>query len=78
MTTRLGTAEHPLLSAEKLSVQLGSSTILHEVNLSLAGGELLAIRGASGSGKTTLLHVLAGLLPPSGGKVLFRGKRIDN
>ncbi len=46
--------------------------------MSLASGELLAIRGASGSGKTTLLHVLAGLLPPSSGQVLFRGKRIDN
>ena len=37
-------------------------------------GEAIAITGPSGSGKTTLLHLLAGLIPPSGGTVRFNGR----
>ncbi|WHY63708.1 ABC transporter ATP-binding protein [Cytobacillus firmus] len=45
--------------------------ILKGVNLSLREGEITALVGASGSGKSTLLTIAAGLLPASGGKVLF-------
>jgi putative ABC transport system ATP-binding protein len=37
----------------------------------LADGEQVALVGASGSGKTTLLHLIAGILTPDGGKILF-------
>jgi len=43
------------------------------VSLSVSGGETLAIVGESGSGKTTLGRIIAGLLPPDEGAVLFRG-----
>jgi ABC-type lipoprotein export system ATPase subunit len=42
---------------------------LVDVDLDLAAGETLALRGRSGSGKTTLLHVLGGLLEPTTGVV---------
>ena len=40
-------------------------------HLSLADGEQVALVGSSGSGKTTLLHLIAGILTPDSGKILF-------
>ena len=40
-------------------------------HFSLADGEQVALVGSSGSGKTTLLHLIAGILTPDGGKILF-------
>jgi ABC-type lipoprotein export system ATPase subunit len=45
---------------------------LVDVDLNLAPGETLALRGRSGSGKTTLLHVLGGLIEPTTGVVRWR------
>jgi putative ABC transport system ATP-binding protein len=45
---------------------------LVDVDLDLAAGETLALRGRSGSGKTTLLHVFGGLLEPTTGMVSWR------
>jgi len=52
----------------------GELTILHELSLTLAEGDSLAIVGASGSGKSTLLGLLAGLDRPSAGTVILAGK----
>jgi len=55
-----------------------SVTILNNINLSFARGKSTAIIGQSGSGKTSLLKMAAGLIPPDGGKVRFKGKNIQN
>jgi putative phosphonate transport system ATP-binding protein len=64
----------PILSGEALSLRFGRVSALEEVSLSLWPGEVVAIVGESGSGKTTLLRVLAGLLPPDAGRVLYEGR----
>ncbi|MBV9747500.1 MAG: nitrate/sulfonate/bicarbonate ABC transporter ATP-binding protein [Acetobacteraceae bacterium] len=47
--------------------------VLDGVNLTLRQGEIVGLLGRSGSGKSTLLRIVAGLLTPTGGEVLWRG-----
>ena len=51
--------------------------VLEGVNFRLASGEIVALLGKSGSGKSTLLRIIAGLIKPNGGDVLYRGKTIN-
>ena len=44
---------------------------LHEVDLAVENGEMLTLLGPSGCGKTTMLRLIAGLLEPTTGKILF-------
>ncbi|STX39904.1 ABC transporter ATP-binding protein [Legionella feeleii] len=50
--------------------------VLEDVNFKLQEGEIVAMLGKSGSGKSTLLRIIAGLVPPSSGKVTYRGKAV--
>jgi NitT/TauT family transport system ATP-binding protein len=50
--------------------------VLEGVDFPLRDGEIVAILGKSGSGKSTFLRILAGLLPPSEGRVEYRGEPI--
>lgn len=47
--------------------------VLRAIDMSVAAGEFVAIRGVSGSGKTTLLSILGTLLVPDGGRYLLDG-----
>lgn len=59
---------------ESLAVSLGGRAVLHNLALSIPSGSSTAIVGASGAGKTTLLRCVAGLLPPTSGRVLVDGR----
>jgi len=50
--------------------------VLEGLDFTLRAGEIVAILGKSGSGKSTFLRILAGLIPPSQGRVDYRGEPI--
>ncbi len=50
--------------------------VLDDVNFRMYEGEIVAVLGKSGSGKSTLLRIIAGLIPPSGGTIYYRGKPV--
>ncbi len=54
----------------------GEEEILSNINLSIEEGEFVAIVGFTGSGKTTLVNLINGLLEPTRGEVLFKGKPV--
>jgi NitT/TauT family transport system ATP-binding protein len=71
-----------LLSAEQVAKTFplpagGEQTVLEEVTLTIAPGEVVALLGRSGSGKSTLLRILAGLIQPSRGRVLRKGVPLE-
>jgi heme exporter protein A len=61
------------LWTEKLACQRGGRQVFSGVDVSLAGGEALMVTGRNGAGKSTLLRLIAGLLPPSSGRLGFDG-----
>lgn len=76
MTTTMSTADPaaPLIQARGVARSLERTTILHDIDLTVADEEFLAVMGPSGCGKSTLLHVLSGLEDPTAGSVLWAGE----
>jgi len=62
-----------LLRAVALAAAPASTPVLHDIDLEVRAGEVVALLGRNGSGKTTLLRALAGLLAPTSGSVVREG-----
>lgn len=50
--------------------------VLDNVNFNAHDGEIIALLGKSGSGKSTLLRIIAGLIQPTSGNILYRGQPV--
>ncbi|GAA1588626.1 ABC transporter ATP-binding protein [Actinoplanes couchii] len=62
-----------LLEVEGLTAGYGAAPVLHDVDLTVRPGEIVAVLGANGAGKTTLLRALSGLIRSSRGRVALDG-----
>src|SRR4051812_22771826 len=60
-----------MLTAKNLFKKYGTLTVVNDVSLQVAKGEIVSIVGASGAGKSTLLHLMGGLDKPDRGSVLI-------
>lgn len=63
------TFDAPNVAVRNLDHSYGSAQVLHDVSVTIAAGESLALLGPSGCGKTTLLRLIAGLERPQSGSV---------
>ncbi|MEZ2410235.1 ABC-type branched-subunit amino acid transport system ATPase component/ABC-type branched-subunit amino acid transport system permease subunit [Bosea sp. OAE752] len=68
--------DKPVLETRKLSKSFGSLVTAKEIDLEVRPFVLHSIIGPNGAGKTTFYNMLTGVLPPSGGTILFEGKDI--
>lgn len=64
------------LTLESLNKKFGDFVAVNDISLSIERGEFISLLGPSGCGKTTTLQMIAGLLPPSSGRILLDGKDI--
>ncbi len=71
-------ATEPRVRLEGITHRFGSETVLSDVSLEIAPGELLTLLGPSGCGKTTLLRIIAGFERPSEGRVLIDGDDVTS
>jgi ABC-type branched-subunit amino acid transport system ATPase component/ABC-type branched-subunit amino acid transport system permease subunit len=65
-----------LLEAAGLEAAYGSLQVLFGVDMEVERNEMLALLGTNGAGKSTVLKTVAGLLPPSRGRIVFDGRDI--
>jgi len=63
-----------LVQFDRVAVRRGSTLVIRDLSLSVAGGETVALVGRSGAGKTTLLKLVNRLLSPTAGRVDVQGR----
>ncbi|MGV3753911.1 MAG: sugar ABC transporter ATP-binding protein [Verrucomicrobiota bacterium] len=66
-----------LLTVKNVCKRFPGVRALHNVNLSLAKGEVLAVLGENGAGKSTLMKILAGVQQPDSGEILLEGQVVE-
>ncbi|MBQ8594811.1 MAG: amino acid ABC transporter ATP-binding protein [Oscillospiraceae bacterium] len=66
-----------IIEIQHLEKNFGSHKVLSDIDFSVKKGDVTTIIGVSGSGKSTLLRCINVLETPSGGKILFHGKDIE-
>jgi phospholipid/cholesterol/gamma-HCH transport system ATP-binding protein len=69
--------ETPLIEFRNVSKRFGDRTILDNVNAKIFKGDVTTIIGKSGGGKSVFLKHIIGLLSPTEGNILFRGRSVD-
>src|SRR6516164_11546727 len=74
-----GLVASPVIDIRKVCMAFAKASgeplpVLADIDITLSEGEILGLLGRSGSGKSTLLRIAGGLMKPSSGEVLYRGR----
>ena len=67
-----------VIELKHLEKTFGENKVLRDINLSVRKGEVISVIGASGSGKSTMLRCINLLETPTGGKIYYEGKDIED
>ncbi|WP_332646621.1 ABC transporter ATP-binding protein [Lysinibacillus sp. 54212] len=67
-----------MLQLKNISKCYGEKTVLGNINLEIANGEILSLLGPSGCGKTTLLNIILGLTEQTGGQLFYNNEDISS
>ena len=70
-------AKRPHVTIRGLSKRFDKAVIYDKFDLDIPRGELISVFGPNGCGKSTLINIIAGLIPPDAGEILFDGMRLD-
>ena len=70
-------APAPVLEAIGLCKQFGGLKAVSDVSLRVMPGEIVSLIGPNGAGKTTTFNLISGVLPPTSGRILFRGRDVS-
>lgn len=65
-----------MIHIDSLTKYYGTAVALKEINLVIEKGDIFGLIGKSGAGKSTLIRLMAGLLKPSSGKIVFNGQKL--
>ena len=74
----IATSRGHRLTLDSITQRFGDFTAVRDINLDVAGGELVALLGPSGCGKSTLLRIMSGFIRQTNGRVLFDGEPVDH
>ena len=74
---RLGASEMSKLSAEQLRKRYKARTVVHDVSLDVASGEVVGLLGPNGAGKTTCFYMIVGLIAADGGRIELDGENLS-
>ncbi|MFC4106983.1 ABC transporter ATP-binding protein [Micromonospora zhanjiangensis] len=66
------------IATDRLRKVFDQVVAVDDLTLEVAPGEFLALLGPSGCGKSTILRLVAGLIPPTSGRVLLDGQAVDD
>jgi len=64
------------LELKNLSISYGRASVLRDISIQVASGDIVTILSANGAGKTTLLRAISGLVQPAAGEIWFDGEPI--
>ena len=66
-----------MLELRRVSTGYEAVDVIHDIDLTVNGAEIVALVGANGAGKSTLVKTISGIIPLRRGEIVLDGKRID-
>jgi len=69
-------ARAPVLQGHALTKRYSAFTAVRDVSFVIRSGQILGVLGPNGAGKSTIVKMITGLVEPSDGAILFKGRRV--